>query len=96
MQAYQVVFNKPIAIKGPNEKFKVSANQNDKPQKSVSKGLFFEISGLYRTAKLRRAAIICHFGFFAASFSYYVTGRKRFIFKTNYENISFIEQLLML
>lgn len=40
-----------------------------------SPGMFNEIRGLYSSAKNSRTALICHFCFFIASFSYYVTGK---------------------
>lgn len=67
-----MVFNRPV----DKTRATIVATKNDVQQTvTKSKGMFFEIRGLYKTAKLRRAAIICHFGFFTATFTYYVTGK---------------------
>lgn len=78
-QAYQVVFNKKPA-KTDREIHQAPSRKEDEDRSKIkSKGLFFEIIGLYRTAKLRRSAIICHFAFFVVSFSYYVTGKSTIV-----------------
>lgn len=42
-------------------------------ESTESGGVFKEIVSLYSTSKLRRVALVCHFAYFACSFSYHVT-----------------------
>lgn len=81
-EAYRIVFKQK-----PAEKVSDSALGNEDAKQShiaeiaekssfgdKFKGIFKEFGALYGPSRQRRTAIICHFGFFTASFSYYVTG----------------------
>lgn len=78
-EAYRVVFGKPLAS---NELFTDGVRTSTGPvgadtvqqQSGSGGGLFQEIRGLYSSARNVRIACICHFAFFTASFTYYVTG----------------------
>lgn len=72
VEAYRVVFNKPLDTSVTN--YTPLGSIHDHGTKRQSKGVFFEVCGLYRTARLRRIALICQFAFFTSAFSYYATG----------------------
>lgn len=77
-EAYRIVLKrKPAAklIDSMAEPEDVKPNQAEKSSFGDKfKSIFKEFAALYGTSRQRRTAIICHFGFFTASFSYYVTG----------------------
>lgn len=72
-QAYRLLFEKPVLTHNKNTLESHQQIYHEKQAKST--GVFYEICSIYRTEKLRRTAIICHFGFFTVSFSYIVTGQ---------------------
>lgn len=74
--AYRIVFGRPPPHVDAATDQQLANHSDPKTTAAPANGggAFREIRGLYGNARTARIAAICHFAFFTASFSYYVTG----------------------